>query len=204
MWTEPRATIRRIVAVDPGFWVHRITALTGLVFAIGFWNSLQDMGALGGEVWAAPSPTAALITAVLLWPPLMIVALYFTAWLIRITGAWLLDGQADSRAIRTALAWAYIPLLVLLPLAVLAPVLARATGGSSLATTLLVIFGLFYLGATIWSLVIQCQGVAEVQGFRSAWKGLLNIMLPGLLFLAIGVGLIIVIGVVGALFGGAG
>ena len=201
IWTEPRATIRRIVAVDPGFWVNRIAALVGLVFAIAFFNSAADAGLTGGAT--GMSSTMGIILAVVLWPPLMILALYFSAWLTRLTGAWLLDGQAGSPAIRTALAWSYIPLLVLLPLAVLAPVLSRVSaGGSGLATAVLAIFGLLYLTATIWCLVIQCKGVAEVQGFRSAWKGLLNILLPGLLFVGAGVVLLLVVGVVGLLFGG--
>ena len=201
IWTEPRATIRCIVAVDPGFWVNRIAALVGLVFAIAFFNSAADAGLTGGAT--GMSSTMGIILAVVLWPPLMILALYFSAWLTRLTGAWLLDGQAGSPAIRTALAWSYIPLLVLLPLAVLAPVLSRVSaGGSGLATAVLAIFGLLYLTATIWCLVIQCQGVAEVQGFRSAWKGLLNILLPGLLFVGVSAVLLLVVGVVGLLFGG--
>lgn len=35
----------------------------------------------------------------------------------------------------------------------------------------------------VWSFVLFCKTIAEVQGFRSAWRGLGNIMLGGLLVL---------------------
>ena len=39
----------------------------------------------------------------------------------------------------------------------------------------------FILG--LWEIVLLCNTVAEVQGYRSAWQGLLNLILAGLLLL---------------------
>jgi hypothetical protein len=36
----------------------------------------------------------------------------------------------------------------------------------------------FVLG--VWSFVLLCNTVAEVQGFRSAWRGLGNLLLSGI------------------------
>lgn len=190
IWTEPRATIRRIVDVDSGFWVNRLAALVGLVFAVAFLSNTPEQALPGAGA-------VAFIAGIVLWPPMMILGVYVSAWMTRVTGAWLLDGKADSMAIRTAMAWSYIPLLTLLPLAILAGVLSRASaGGNTGATAILAIFGLLYLVATIWCIVIQANGVAEVQGFRSAWKGFLNVMLPGLLVFGAVFVLLFVFGIV--------
>jgi hypothetical protein len=40
--------------------------------------------------------------------------------------------------------------------------------------------GLVEVVLGVWSVVLLCQTIAEVQGFRSAWKGLGNVLLAGL------------------------
>ncbi len=191
IWTEPRETIRRIVAVNPRFWVKRLAVLAGLEVGVNMWHR-----------WPGQASPATLVAGLIVWPLLMIPMLYLVAWLIRITGR-TLGGQAEAPALRAALAWAYVPLVAMLPLILVSTVLAP--GGepaSRLATVVMLLIAVLSLAASSWTLVIECQGVAEVQGYASAWRGLGNVLLALLVVVAASVVVGVVLGVVVGIFGG--
>jgi hypothetical protein len=181
IWLRPRETVRRIVATDPRYWVLALASLGGGS------SVLNDARAfdMGNHL----SLASILVTSLIVGPLAGVLTLYVGAWAVRVLGAWLLDGQGRPAELRAALAWAHVPNVALLPLMLLAsaaiPGLFRGgaaqPGAVAAAVLLLSLVGFV---TNIWSLVIASQGVAEVQGFASGWKGLLNLILPGLVLLA--------------------
>jgi len=183
VWLQPRATIRRIVTVDPTYWVVPLAAFGGIT---------QVLSSASRE-----TPTRSLATillgAVVGGPLFGVFALYVAAWLTRLTGRWWLHGLATPDELRTALGWANLAHVVALPLWLLATAafgmaLFTESGGELASrSTVYVLFAGAVVGLQVWGVAIASAGVAEVQGFRSAWKGFWNILLAVLLVVAAGV-----------------
>ncbi|MBX7245594.1 MAG: YIP1 family protein [Candidatus Sumerlaeaceae bacterium] len=177
IWTSPRETIRRIVANDPEFYVIFLTCLVGIQ------GSLDRASARSlGDKWPVPFIIGLACTA---GPVGSLLSLWLFSHLIRWTGRWL-GGTAIREHIRTAIAWGYVPVVFSLPLWI--PELALF--GSELFTEetprldsqpeLLISFLAFCAVEVVlglWALVLFCNTIAEVQGFRSAWAGLGNFCL---------------------------
>ena len=174
--------------------------------AVGGITQILSSAARRGE--ADFSPGAILLTALIAGPIFGIVALYLAAWLTRLTGTWWLHGRAGTRELRTALGWASLPHVLALPLWLLATALFGAALFTEGVLELLSrswIYALFMLAGVIlqlWGVVIASAGVAEVQGYGSAWKGFWNLVLAALIVLLAAVGLMLGLGIVAALLGG--
>jgi hypothetical protein len=103
----------------------------------------------------------------------------FWLWLLSGTvhacGRWL-GGAATKASLRTALAWGSVPIGAALPI-VLAGwlLLAWSKAEPSQLTVTAMRAGLGALAVA--SFALRCHTVAEVQGFRSAWRGLGNLLL---------------------------
>ena len=138
---------------------------------------------------------AILLTALIGGPLMGIIGLWLGGALLRWTGGWI-GGQADSRRIRTALAWANVPLLWSLilwgPALLLfgAELFTTATPiieASSMFAGLYLVFS-FGIGIfSLWAFVVLFHALGEVQGF-SAWRALLNTILA---ILAVAIQLIV-------------
>lgn len=177
IWTSPRATIRHILKTDPDYMVLPLAAIAG----IGMFLNIALRVRLGGPL----SLGRILLLAMLIGPVLGLVSFFLHSWLLYATGRWL-GGKADQADIQTVVAWARIPAPV--DLVVLWGVLTFIDGRQlfTFASLLLdpgarlqppvVFLLLISMLMAVWSLVILCQGLGEVQGF-SAWKGLLNVIL---------------------------
>jgi Yip1 domain len=170
IWTSPRATIRRIVDVEPRYQVVFLATLAGAL------SGLES-------AWSRP-PTAAIpgigswpmlvVTFVVLGGILGIIGLYINGALLKWSGAFL-GGSATQVEVRAALAWGEIPAIVAMAVGVIsillgagAPLTALASGsieGPSLGTTL------FHAVLGIWSFVITLKCLGEVHRF-SAWRAL--------------------------------
>ena len=188
MWAHPRRTIRQIVEADPDRLVLVLAAVGGIVEALT--NATSD--SQGDNL----SLRTILLTALIAGPLMGIVGLWLGSILLRWTGGWI-GGQADSRRIRTALAWANVPLLWSLilwgPALLLfgAELFTTATPiieASSLLSALYLVFSIGTAVIGAWSFVVFLHSLGEVQGF-SAWKALLNsflamlvVVLPLLVF----------------------
>ncbi|MBI5687302.1 MAG: YIP1 family protein [Verrucomicrobia bacterium] len=199
IWLSPRETIRRIVEWNPNYWVIALACLAG----IGQAFDQASMKNIGDE-----TPTALIFAIALVAGPLVgLLQLWIGYQLIRWTGRWL-GGMASREHLRTALAWGYVPavfaLTLLIPEWLIAgPELFTKQTPHLNAHPGLLMF-LKALGAVggmlgIWSIVTTCHTVAEVQGYRSAWRGLANLLLPftlviGLILVAILIPLIIIKG----------
>lgn len=183
IWTAPRATVRRIAAVNPRLHVLLLTCLAG----VGQSLDRASMRNLGDQF---SLPTIFGIAAV--GGPLGgLFGLWLISHLIRLTGNWI-GGRGDRDRIKTAMAWASVPsvcsLAIWIPQIVLfgSDMFTEQTPRIDSQPQLLMAFWAMAVADVVlglWAIVLLCNTVAEVQGFRSAWRGLLNLLLAGLAFL---------------------
>lgn len=176
MWLRPRETVRHLVQTNPD---HRVLLLAGLAGVV------QALDRAAGEALGdALSLPMILGFTVVMGPVFGIISLYLGSVVVAWTGKWI-GGSASRRYVRTAMAWAGLPVVAALVLWV---VMIAAVGDgmfitdtsqldTSLGAALLVAgSGLALIVLGIWSLVLFVKALGEVQGF-SAWKGLGNVTL---------------------------
>ena len=154
---NPRGFIRRVLSHVP----YRITLI--IAAAVGLAQALtmipEDAG--GGSAIMMH-----LLVITLVAPPMGILLVYIRGFLLFATGR-LLNGHADGREVRTALAWSEIPLLLGGGLGLAESALGGWVGRVQSLPTLLgqTGFGLLQLGIGIWALVLLLHTVAEIQAF---------------------------------------
>ena len=182
IWTAPRATVRRIARVDPRRHVLLLTCLAGIGQSLDR-ASLRNLG----DQYSLPTIFAIASDA---GPLGGLFGLWLLSHLIRLTGHWI-GGTGDRDLIKTAMAWASVPavcsLVLWIPQIVLfgSDMFTAQTPRIDAQPGLLMAFYATALADVvlgIWSIVLLCNTIAEVQGFRSAWRGLLNLLLAGLTF----------------------
>lgn len=179
IWLHPRRTVRQIVARDPQYLVIPLACLAG----VGRVLDRASMRSMGDD-----APTVAILAIAVVAGPLTgIIGLFIGSALIGFTGKWL-GGKAPGEHIRTALAWGYVPSIAALVLWIPQLVLF---GGDMFTTEmprleaqpylLAPLLGIAALEITlgVWGFILVCNTLAEVQRFRSAWRGLLNLILAG-------------------------
>jgi hypothetical protein len=175
--------VQRLVADNPTQHVTLLVCLSG----IGETLNRATARNAGDRL-----PTEGIIAlAVFIGPLGGLISLWILSHLLRLTGKWI-GGIGNRVHLKTAIAWAAVPAVFALPLWI--PELLLF--GSDMFTSetpkldaqpalgiVLVATGFAEITLGIWSLVLLCNTVAEVQGFRSAWRGLGNLVLAGLLLL---------------------
>lgn len=179
IWLSPRNTVRHLVQTDPDHLILVLAALAGVAQVLD-----RASGRSMGDTVSFPM---ILGFAVLLGPIFGVLTLYISSALIAWTGRWI-GGSAPSRHIRTAMAWAGVPVVAALVLWVI----AIAVLGDEMFTTamprveanlglafLTMALGLAIFALGVWSLILLLKCVGEVQGF-SAWKAMGNVLLGGL------------------------
>ena len=90
----------------------------------------------------------------------------------------------------TAIAWSYVPIVFALPIWIPELLLFGSDNFTKeprldahpVLWIPFIVLTLLELALGVWTLVLACHTIAEVQGFRSAWRGLLNIFLVGMVF----------------------
>ncbi len=168
MLTKPRQTIQYIIDSNPKkhvVWLAIIGGiLTNLNKSINEYSSIED----------------AISTIFILGPLSGIFSLYISGLLIYLTGTWL-KGKGTGEAIRAAYAWSILPVLWSMPLFIITLCMATYNFTWPLLTCRIFVF--------LWYLVTISKALAQVQGFKSAWMGFLNIILasiiPTILLLAL-------------------
>jgi len=199
IWTSPRETIREIVSFDPNYHVLLLAALQGIAKALDRASTKN-----AGDMLSLP---VILGIAVVLGPLGGLFSLWLGSHLLRWTGSWI-GGMADRTEIKAAIAWSGVPLIV--SLAVVAVEVAvfgidvfrseeTSAPLSSTTAILLLNLGLLQIMLGVWSLVLFCNTLAEVQQFPSAWKGLGNAALVGLVIIGPIISIVMIAGVVGAM-----
>lgn len=185
IWTQPRRTIRQIVAANPRLHVVLLAALAGM----GHFLDSASSRSLGDLY-----PLATIIVAACLLGPLLgVVGLWVISFAFQLAGK-PLGGTATWAQLNAAAAWAAVPAVCALPLWAIQILLL----GSDMFTAetprldaqpLLFIpilaTAMAELVLGVWSFVILCHTLAEVQGFRSAWRGLGNIVVGGVVVMGL-------------------
>ena len=183
IWTRPRRTIRAIIAQDPSLHVVFLACLYGIAQVLDRASSRN-----AGDALSIPAIFA---IAVIGGPLMGLLTIWIFSYAVRITGGWI-GGRADDTQVRAAVIWGLVPTVSALLLWV--PYLAvigremftseapRMTAQPAHAAVLLVLM-MVELVLWVWSIVLMCNTVAEVQGFQSAWKGLGNVLLAGVIML---------------------
>jgi hypothetical protein len=116
-----------------------------------------------------------------------LLSLWISSLLLRWTGKWI-GGTANREHLMTAIAWAAVPAVFALPLWIPELLLfgsdlftkeTHRLDAQPLLWIPFLAFAVLEMVLGIWSFVLLCHTVAEVQGFRSAWRGLGNVFLAG-------------------------
>jgi hypothetical protein len=176
-WLQPRETIQWIVAKNPELHVLLLAGLSGVSRGIersSYNNSGDDLSLI------------MIIGLALVFGALFgILGLWIGCYLISFSGKWL-GGEGDEENIRAAMAWASVPTMVALALWI--PNLwffgidmfteeMPTLDAQPLLVIPYLIISLTQFVLAIWSIVLLCKMIAQVQGFVSAWKGLANLVL---------------------------
>jgi len=197
IWTEPSATIRRIVDTDPTRNVIALAAVGPAINALaGQWSkAMTNTGSLSPlwPLWVAFSVS---IHAVL-----GVVGLFIGAAILRWSGS-LLGGVASSIEMRAALAWSQIPGIafeIVLLMAVLNGVpMPQATGGQLphidpafyKVLVIEVILGL-------WGGIVGVYCIAEVHRF-SAWRAFCSTLIPAIIAIVVlGISVFVIYALIG-------
>jgi len=193
IWFHPREVIFRIMESNPQMYVSVLICLYGVenVLDRSVARGLGERMPLGGI----------LLVACVAGPLIGFLMVWLYSHLLSISGKWL-DGRADPEELKTAIAWAQVPIVAVLALWIpLILIMGKDVFTLDvpqyeenptiyLATSFIEIAQLI-LG--LWAFVLLCNTVAEVQQYHSAWRGLINVVLAGILFAIILVGLGMVI-----------
>jgi hypothetical protein len=173
LWTQPRATVRKLVDTDPTYMVIILALAVGAISGLqtvtelvvsGLLTENQMMmkiaGAVGGAIF-------------------FLAALYLMGWLYSVVSKWL-GGNAPARNLRTVAAWGNVPTLVSGIIILICYSLVTKSS-MDMITLLVSCITLFF---SIWQLVILCKMIGEVNEF-SAWKGFGVLIITVLLILAV-------------------
>lgn len=176
IWRQPRATIQHIVDTEPQRHVVALGALSGVSDLLG--RAIDKN--LGDR-----SPLLSILALALLAGPIWgVLRLYLGSVLLRWTGRWL-GGHASTVQLRAACAWGALPMLagmsLLLPMVL---VLGRQLFMAEspwldqhpfAAIGLFLPAGVAIIAGVVWTAVITCKTIGQVQGF-SAWRAVVNVL----------------------------
>lgn len=183
IWLKPRQTIRSIVDHNPKYRFVLLAAIYGFPMALRLAQNLS----LGQDF----TLSAIIITALILAVFLGMIGISIASGLILWTGKWI-GGRGSYYPIRAAVSWSNVPNIVtILTWILMIAVFKRDLFSENFVGTPFVgyelaVFTLIFLAQTtaaIWSFIILLKGIGEVQGF-SAWKALLNVIIPFVIVVA--------------------
>jgi hypothetical protein len=189
IWTEPRATIRRIVEINP----RRSVMLLAMLAPVLTTLEHQWVAAMSGSKtppwW--PFQVAVEVVGAAIFG---IVVLYVNSGLVTWAGR-AIGGVGRALEMRAAIAWSEIPTItaagasiVALLVGLMTPPEVGINGLPKMGQPLIELGGVhFVLG--LWGFVISLKCIGEVHKF-SAWRALLAVLIVALFALAI-LGLVI-------------
>src|SRR5215469_23818 len=189
IWTEPRATIRRIVELDPRRNVIVLAMLAPVLTTLEH----QWMAVMSGSKTAPwwPYQVALEVAGAALFG---IVALYVNSGLVTWAGR-AMGGVGRALEMRAAIAWSEIPTITAAGASIIAllaglmtPPAVGINGLPKMGESLIELGGVHFVLA-IWGFVISVKCIGEVHRF-SAWRALLAILIVAFFAAAI-LGLVI-------------
>ena len=183
IWTEPRATIRRIVDADPTRNVIALAAVGPAIQAlVGQWAKALSNNANLSVLWPLWVAVSVAFQAAI-----GVVFLFIFAAIFRWSGG-LLGGVASRVEVRAAMAWSQVPAItaeIVLLLAVLTgvPVPIPTTSGTfphvdPAFYKVMVVEGVL----AIWGFIVSLKCIGEVHRF-SAWRALAAVLIPPIIAL---------------------
>jgi len=183
IWTEPRATIRRIVDSDPTRNVIALAAIGPAIGALaGQWSKALGNNANLSVLWPVWVAASVAIQAAL-----GVLMLFVMGAVFKWSGS-LLGGVASRVEVRAALAWSQVPAItagVILLIGVLlgVPIPIPKTPGTSPHIDP-AFYKIMIVEAVLgfWGLIISLKCMGEVHRF-SAWRALAAILIPPLIAL---------------------
>jgi hypothetical protein len=180
MWFRPRVVIRTLLENSPQY------RLTPLIIFGGIAQALSNSANQNLGEWIS---TGQLILICILVGPLGgLVSLYLMSWVIQQVSQ-RMGGEANMTALRTAIAWSWVPLVTLLPLWVPRLILFKDELFKSKTPTIDSIATLSHLydislfidqAVAIWSMVLVYAAVSEANKF-SIFKGVVSVLISSIL-----------------------
>lgn len=195
IWTEPRATIRRIVDTDP---TRNVIALVAVGPALSALAS-QWSKALGNNANLSVLWPLWVVVSVAVEAALGVLLLYIFGVIFRWSGS-LLGGLASRVEVRAAIAWSQVPGIaaeIVLLVAVLMGIPMPTPGATP--GMLPQIDPAFYKVLVIevvlgfWGFIVSLKCIGEVHRF-SAWRAFVAILIPPLIVMVV-VGLIVFVAI---------
>ncbi len=181
IWYRPRATMQRIIETNPKHWIPSLICLGGISTFLER-ASMQHAGDKYGL-------TTILFGAMLFGPLSGGLIWHVGSRLLLWTGQWL-GGKGKLKHIRSAIAWSYVPTIMLLfcstcpQIALFGREMFRENTPRIDSSLFLssCYYGFFGLGAVVgaWGFVIWLKCLGQAQGF-SVWRSLGNIALSVLI-----------------------
>jgi len=173
MWLSPRSTVRWLIVYRPAYLAH-------LLIAVMIFSDLMRSTTGGG--WGDRlSLGTILIIAGSVALPYMTLYLYVFSWIVKCIGR-LFGGSATVTGVRTALAWASVPLfasaLLIIPQLSISGInmFRRDVPMSTLAAGVSIAFGALHVVLLAWWFVILVVALSEAQQF-ARWKALISYLL---------------------------
>lgn len=182
IWTEPRATIARVVAENPN------RSIWPLAWVYGFCSLMNLSQSI--ELGAVMGTAGILILNALLAPFWGYVSFSIWSAVVAFVGKWL-KGQGSFQTVRAAYAWSYVPVVLNIPLWLLMVILFGHQLFLDLPNAqvlpyaeVMVLFGILIAKVilAVWSLVIYINALSEVQKF-SVLRAIINLVLAGLILM---------------------
>ena len=169
IWTQPRATIRRIVDADVRYHVIFLAMLWGALSRL----ELRWSQAPTGSIWPL-----IVVGSVILGAIGGVIVLYLASALLKWSGS-AVGGVASHAQVRAAYAWAHVPIIVGVSIGIASillgtggPMLSRGADSESASATVSILQTIF----AVWTFVVVLKGVGEVHRF-SAWRTLASMLL---------------------------
>ena len=190
IWTEPRATIRRIVDTDP---TRNVIALVAIGPAIGALAS-QWSKALGNNANLSVLWPLWVVISVAIQAALGVLFLYIFGVIFKWSGS-LIGGVASRVEVRAAVAWSQVPAIAAEIVLLLAVLMGIPIPVPTTPNTFPQIDPAFYKVMVIegvlgfWGFIVSLKCIGEVHRF-SAWRALVAILIPPIIALVV-IGLII-------------
>jgi hypothetical protein len=180
IWTEPRATIRRIVETNP---TRNVIALGAIGPAVGAlanqWSKALDENANLSVLWPIEVVFTVAFAAVL-----GVVSLFISGAILKWSGG-LLGGVASRVEVRAALAWTQVPAIAAEIILLLAVLQGIAIPHPAAASMLQIDPAFYKVGIVegvlaIWGSIVGVYCLAEVHRF-SAWRAFCSTLIPALI-----------------------
>ena len=198
IWTEPRATIRRIVDTDPKRNVIALAATGPAISAlVGQWSKALNNSSNLSVLWPLWVAVVVAFEAAV-----GVLFLYIFAAIFKWSGS-LLGGVASRVEMRTALAWSQVPaiaaeLVLLIAILMGIPIPVPTAPGTfphidPAFYKVMVVEGVL----AVWGFFISLKCIGEVHRF-SAWRAFVAVLIPPVIVLVV---LVLVMLVLGRLFG---